>query len=97
MEKIHHDHTPNYVKVWIALLVLTVMTVSVSYVQFGKWGMHFLNILVAMLVATIKGTLVCLYFMHLKEDNRVNQVVFISAFFFLVIFVGLTLSDVLFR
>ncbi|HLD74584.1 MAG TPA: cytochrome C oxidase subunit IV family protein [Bdellovibrionota bacterium] len=93
----HHDHTPNYVKVWIALLILTVITVSVSYIQFGRWGMHFLNILVAMLVATIKGTLVCLYFMHLKEDNRVNQVVFISAFFFLVVFVGLTLSDVLFR
>ena len=93
----HHDHTPNYVKVWIALLILTVITVSVSYIQFGRWGMHFLNILVDMLVATIKGTLVCLYFMHLKEDNRVNQVVFISAFFFLVVFVGLTLSDVLFR
>ncbi len=93
----HHDHTSNYIKVWVSLLVLTVITVTVSYIHFGQWGLHFLNILVAMLVATIKGALVCLYFMHLKEDNRMNQVVFISAFLFLAVFVGLTLSDVLFR
>ena len=92
-----HDHTSGYVKVLVALLVLTVITVSVSYIHFGQWGLHFLNILVAMLVATVKGSLVCLYFMHLKEDNRMNQVIFISAFLFLAVFVGLTLSDVLFR
>ena len=93
----HHDHTSNYIKIWGALLVLTIITVAVSYVHFGVWHLGFLNILVAMLVATVKGSLVCLYFMHMKEDNRVNQVVFISAFLFLAIFVGLTLSDVLFR
>ncbi len=92
METQVNHHQKTYVKVALALLLLTLITVAVSYVNLGV-----LNIFVAMLVATIKGSLVCLYFMHLKEDNRVNQVVFISAFVFLAIFVGLTLSDVLFR
>lgn len=85
-------HSKVYIAVWIALLCLTAVTVWVSYHDFGTY-----NILVAMLVATIKGALVCLYFMHLKYDNRVNQVVFISAFFFLAIFVGLTSADEWFR
>lgn len=88
----HKGHAKTYLKVWIALLVFTGITVWVSYGNFGDW-----NVFVAMLVATIKGSLVCLYFMHLKYDNRVNQVVFCSAFLFLAIFVGLTGSDEWFR
>src|SRR3989338_11505918 len=85
-------HETTYLLVWAALLVLTVLTVSVSYYNFGV-----MNIVVAMGVATVKGTLVCLYFMHLKYDNRVNQVVFVSAFVFLAIFIGLTGSDLFLR
>src|SRR3989338_7939150 len=85
-------HEITYLLVWAALLVLTVLTVSVSYYNFGV-----MNIVVAMGVATVKGTLVCLYFMHLKYVNRVNQVVFISAFVFLAIFIGLTGSDLFLR
>lgn len=88
----YHGHTAAYFVVWTTLLALTVITVSVSYYNFGNW-----NVFVAMLVATIKGALVCLYFMHLKYDNRINQVVFVSAFFFLGIFVSLTASDELTR
>ncbi len=85
-------HETAYLLVWAVLLVLTVITVSVSYTNFG-----IMNIVVAMLVATIKGSLVCLYFMHLKYDNKMNQVIFVSAFVFLAIFVGLTASDVFLR
>ncbi len=84
----HTHHTKAYMLVWLALLVLTAITVYVSYFDFGEW-----NIFVAMLVATIKAALVCLFFMHLKYDNRMDQVVFISSFVFLAIFIGLTLSD----
>ncbi|MBI2027963.1 MAG: cytochrome C oxidase subunit IV family protein [Deltaproteobacteria bacterium] len=89
---VHHDHNKTYLAVFGTLLILTAITVAVSYFHFGVF-----NIFVAMFVATVKGSLVCLYFMHLKDDNRVNQVVFISAFVFLALFIGLTLSDVLFR
>lgn len=85
-------HERAYLFVWIALLVLTIITVSVSYHNYGIF-----NIVVAMLIATIKASLVCLYFMHLKYDNRLNQVVFASAFVFLAIFIGLTGSDLFLR
>lgn len=86
------DHRQEYFNVWMSLLGLTVVTVAVSYLRFGV-----LNIFIAMAIASLKAVLVCLYFMHLKYDKRVNQVVFVSAFLFLMIFAGLTLSDVLFR
>ncbi|MBI2339625.1 MAG: cytochrome C oxidase subunit IV family protein [Deltaproteobacteria bacterium] len=88
----HADHKKSYVAVWIILLILSAITVWVAYHNYGIF-----NIVVAMGIATIKATLVCLYFMHLKYDNRVNQVVFAAAFVFLGIFVGLTASDELFR
>jgi cytochrome c oxidase subunit IV len=87
------DHKKTYLNVWGALLVLTVVTVAASYIQFGGP----FNILIAMLIATVKAALVCLYFMHLKEDNRLNQVVFVSSFVFLLIFALLTISDVMYR
>jgi len=82
------QHTKAYVAVWVTLLVLTFVTVEISYHDYGTW-----NIAVAMLIATIKGVLVCLFFMHLKYDNKINQVIFISGFVFLAIFVALTSSD----
>ena len=92
----HHDplshHKKTYVVVWLLLLAMTVITVWTSYHNFGV-----MNIVVAMGIASFKAILVMLYFMHLKYDNKVNQVVFAAAFFFLLIFVGLTLSDELFR
>ncbi len=88
----HSHHTKSYVIVWVTLLLLTVVTVWVSYFDFGEW-----NLFVAMLVATVKAALVCLFFMHLKYDNRMDQVVFISSFVFLAIFISLTLSDVMER
>ena len=91
MKNLNH-HEKIYIGILGSLLVLTFITVWVSYFNFGV-----LNVLVAMLIATIKASLVALFFMHLYEDNRLNQVVFISSFVFLAIFVGLTASDLLFR
>jgi caa(3)-type oxidase subunit IV len=83
------DHKKIFIRVWIALMALTVVTALAAYVDLGgKW-----NILVAMLIATVKGTLVCLFFMELKYDNMLNRVVFASSFVFLAIFVGLTATD----
>ncbi len=88
----HDSHKTTYLKVWGGLLILTVITVTVSYFNFGVF-----NILVAMLVASVKAALVCLFFMHLIEDNRLNQVVFGSSFIFLAVFIALTASDLLHR
>lgn len=64
-----HDHghivPPSvFLTVLIALLVLTVITVGVSKIEMGAW-----NIVVAMLVASIKAGIVGLFFMHLKYEN----------------------------
>src|SRR5687767_13482931 len=55
-----------FLNVFIALLVLTVVTVAVSRVDFGHW-----NMVVAMFVASIKALLVMCFFMHLKYENPI--------------------------
>jgi cytochrome c oxidase subunit 4 len=81
-----------YAGIWIALLVLTVTTVKVSYYDFGV-----LNLVVAMGIAALKGSLVVLFFMHLKYDEKFNAVLFVGALVFLSIFMVLTLADTMER
>ncbi len=81
-----------YLGVGAALLVLTAITVWVSFFHFGAF-----NLVVAMLVATIKGSLVALYFMHLKYDNKFYLTIFVLSLVFLSVFIGLTMFDTLRR
>jgi cytochrome c oxidase subunit 4 len=82
----------TYLLVWGALLVLTFITVRVSYFNFGTW-----NLIVAMAVATVKASLVALFFMHLKYDEKFNGVILLGSLAFLGIFFVLTLADTLHR
>lgn len=92
-KKSHSEsHIKTYVVVWAALLALTALTVWFSTQDYGN-----LNMVVAMLIATVKGSLVCLFFMHLKYENRLNRVVFISAFVFFGIFGAFSVADELTR
>jgi cytochrome c oxidase subunit 4 len=74
--------------VWLALLVFTVITVAVAGVDIGSF-----NLGVAMLIATVKASLVVLYFMHMRYDRPMNAIVFVSALLFVGIFVSLALLD----
>jgi len=78
-----------YIKVFAALITLTVITVAVSKVDFGR-----MNMVVAMLIATIKASLVMGFFMHLKYENKMNRVIFGSGFFFLIVLVAITAFDI---
>ena len=76
------EHTVNpkaeaalYLRVLIALLVLTGITVGASYIHFGSSAA---NVVVALTIATIKGTLVALFFMHLLHDKPVNAVIAVA-------------------
>jgi len=71
-----------------ALMVLTVMTVLAVKVQLGPW-----NIVVAMLIATIKAGLVALYFMHLRYDKGFVRITFMASLLFLSLFLGIVLMD----
>ncbi|HET9233534.1 MAG TPA: cytochrome C oxidase subunit IV family protein, partial [Candidatus Eisenbacteria bacterium] len=91
----HHPHVLPvriYAVVAAALLVLTVVTVKVSYYNFGV-----LNLVVAMGVATLKASLVVLFFMHLKYDEKFNAIIFAGSLTFLTIFFVLTLADTMER
>ena len=69
-----------YIKVLCALLVLTLITVAVAQMDFGV-----LNALIAMGIATAKAALVLLFFMHLKYDNKLFFVIFLTSVFFLFV------------
>jgi len=90
-QELHHEPLPVkvYVGVFVALLVLTAVTVWVAGIDFGPF-----NMVVAMLVAFTKASLVVLYFMNLKHDHdRMNGVIFLIGLFFLVVFIGPTMWD----
>ena len=88
-------HIMGYGKLFViiaALLVLTGITVAVSYVNLG-----FYNVPVALLIATVKSSLVLLFFMHLKYEGRAIMVSFLSTIAFLFIMISFTFWDVAFR
>ena len=77
-----------YVTIYAALLVLTAITVAVSFAGLGR-----ASIPAALTVAVIKAALVVGYFMHLKYDVRFNSLVFFSSLIFVAIFFSLTMLD----
>jgi cytochrome c oxidase subunit 4 len=93
-EKHEHFIVPvnYYVKTFLALLVLTVVTVAIARVDFGSW-----NIIIAMSVATLKAGLVGAIFMGLRWDKRVNLTFFVSSILFLGIFLAYVMLDVGYR
>jgi cytochrome c oxidase subunit 4 len=78
--------------VWAGLLVLTGITVYVSSIDLG-----FLNVAVALSVASVKAMLVIFFFMHLKYENRLLQWFVFLAFLILAICIGFTFFDVAYR
>ncbi len=92
------DHVPHvldlkyYLGVFAALLVFTVITVAVSYVDLGA-----ANLFVAMLVATCKALMVGAIFMHLAFDKKFNAIIFGLSVLFLFIFIAFTMFDTNYR
>jgi cytochrome c oxidase subunit IV len=86
----HHHVSPvwEFTTVFLILLFLTIMTYLVSFAGLGPWSLP-----VAMVIATTKGTLVVLYFMHLKYEDRFYAFVFSVTILFVSIFFLVTLYD----
>ncbi len=90
-----HDHGfahPVSVKLLLAvfssLVFLTILTVVLNDLPLGS-----ADIIIAMTIATIKATLVMLFFMHMFWEKGFNVVAFISSLFFVSLFIGFTLMD----
>jgi cytochrome c oxidase subunit IV len=78
-----------YFGVFFALLVGTGLTVYAATLDLGRY-----NAVVALGIATIKATLVALFFMHVwHASEKLTKLVVIAALFFLLLLLGLTMSD----
>lgn len=91
-----HDHGLSHVApvkallgTWIALMILTVITVGATKVDFGTN----LNLALAMAIAVIKATLVVLFFMHLRYDKIFHSVIVVGGLLAASLFVGFALMD----
>ena len=83
-----HSGPGKYVLIWIALMVLTVVTVVTGRMHLPTFGL-----LLALVIATVKGTLVALYFMHLAEHQGVNRLIIAVSVLFVALLIGFSLLD----
>ena len=81
-----------YYLIFGVLMLLTAVTIVVAFLNLGL-----LNTPIALIIATIKATLVILYFMHVRHSTRLTWVVVIVSFLFVGILFVLTFSDYLTR
>ncbi|MDH3628785.1 MAG: cytochrome C oxidase subunit IV family protein [Acidobacteriota bacterium] len=70
------------------LLFLTFVTVAITWFDLGPF-----NLIAAMAIAVVKGSLVCLYFMHLRWDRPFNSFVLIISLVFLAVFICFVMLD----
>ena len=86
-----HSHVSSLVGsigVFLALIALTLLTVGVSNIHLGK-----ANLVVAIVIASMKASLVLLFFMHLRYDNRFHGMIVIVSVLFIGVFFAYTLND----
>jgi cytochrome c oxidase subunit 4 len=85
--------TPRtYVVVFVALIVLTVVTVGLSFLELGPW-----HLVAGMGIGVVKAVLVILFFMHVLHSDRLTWIVIAAGFFWLALLIGGTIADYLSR
>lgn len=78
-----------YFGIWITLLLCTYITYKAAFIELGRF-----NAAVALGIATLKATLVALFFMHVwHASEKLTKLVIIAALFFLFLLLGLTMTD----
>lgn len=91
------EHTPPFpmsllVKVWITMLILTTLSVSVSYLN-----MHQVAVFTQLLIATVKASLVLAIYMRIRYERPMFFYMILAALVTYVIFVVLTFADYWYR
>ena len=79
-------HVRIYITVFVALMVLTIVTVAISYLHLPVHT----AVAIALLVATIKGSLVACYFMHLISEKKLIYAVLLITVFKFIVLLALT-------
>ena len=90
MEHAQASSAKPYLLVLGALLALTALTVTAAGINFGSPSV---NVVIALAIASVKGSLVALYFMHLRHDKPINAIIFVAGLVFLAIFLGICFID----
>jgi cytochrome c oxidase subunit 4 len=84
-------HQVNYVMIFVMLVILTAATFGVSFYRFSS---EFINVLLAMIVATTKASLVAMFFMHLKFEGKLVRALMIVPLCLCVILVTALIPDI---
>jgi len=87
-----HHHVA-YLKVFAALVLLTIITVLVGIKM--RFQHEAVNVLVALLIAAVKASLVALFFMHLKFEGKLIYMIFLVPLALCVLLVLALLPDLL--
>ena len=88
----HIDSVKTYILVFLGLIVLTVVTTAVAFVDLGPF-----SVVAALAIACCKMLLVALFFMHVRHSSRLTKLVVIGGLLWLAILLLLTLGDVMTR
>ena len=91
-QNVHLGKTKTYVAVWLSLLMLTGITITVAGMHLDKF-----STLTALLIASIKASLVLWFFMHLKYERRLFQFMFLIPLATLTVMIALTFFDIWYR
>jgi cytochrome c oxidase subunit 4 len=84
----HPASVKSLLLVFFALIFLTWLTVFQSTLKLGS-----MELVVSLVIATVKASLVILFFMHMIHDKPLNAIVFLSSFIFVALFLGFILMD----
>ena len=82
----------TYYIIFFALMAGTALTVAAAFVN-----LHNFNIVVALIIAGVKATLVILYFMHVKYSSRLTKLWISIGFIWLFLMLAITMTDYLSR
>jgi cytochrome c oxidase subunit 4 len=88
----HIVRAGTFVRVWIALVILTGVTIMAAEMRMGEWSM-----LANLLIASTKASLVLWFFMHLKYENKLFKTLFLVPIATITIIIGMTFFDIWYR
>ncbi len=78
----------TYILIWAILICATFTTLGVAFLDLGPW-----NIVVAMMIAFTKMSLVVLFFMHVKQQTNLTKLFVVAGFVFLGILIFMAMTD----
>src|SRR5581483_11655089 len=84
----HSDSVKTYALVFLGLIVATVVTTAVAFVDLGPF-----SVVVALAIAVCKMLLVALFFMHVRHSTKLTRLVVLGGLMWLAILILVTLTD----